>query len=161
MYRLPEVAAAMGLGQLEKLDWFVELRKRMASKYLQVIKDLKCDWLVPQKTPHGDVNSYYTFAAKFEHPDVPWVDFRKKFTQNGGDGFYAAWALCYLEDSIPEVQALLDRMHLGGRFQTEKGLCPNAEIVQQQMMQMTTNQKDEEEMNRQADCLYNTIKYFS
>jgi perosamine synthetase len=161
MYRLPEVAAAMGLAQLEKLDWFVELRKKMASKYLLVIKDLKCDWLVPQKTPNGDVNSYYTFAARFKHPDISWVDFRKKFVENGGDGIYAAWTLCYLEDSISEVQALLYRMHLGGRLQAEKGLCPSAEIVQQQMMQLTTNQKDEEEMNRQAECLYNTILYFS
>ena len=33
MYRLPEVAAAMGLAQLEKLNMFVEKREKMANMY--------------------------------------------------------------------------------------------------------------------------------
>jgi perosamine synthetase len=161
MYRLPEVAAAMGLAQLEKLDKFVSLRQQMAVKYRQVIKNNKCEWLVPQKTPEGDVNSYYTFAVKYARSDVPWVEFRKKYTELGGDGIYAAWALCYLEDSIPEIQKLLEQMHLGGRFMNQPGLCPVAETVQKQLMQFTTNQKDEHEMDQQAEYLDNTIKYFS
>ena len=56
MYRLPEVAAAMGLGQLEKLDWFVSIRKKMAAKYIDVIKELKCSWLIPQEVQVGNVN---------------------------------------------------------------------------------------------------------
>ncbi|MDR3627006.1 MAG: DegT/DnrJ/EryC1/StrS family aminotransferase, partial [Ignavibacteriaceae bacterium] len=55
MYRLPEVAAAMGLGQLEKLDMFVQKRKEMASMYLEVINNNNCDWLFPQRVPDGDV----------------------------------------------------------------------------------------------------------
>lgn len=161
MYRLPEVAAAMGLAQAEKLDWFVGLRQQMASKYLKVIEENSCDWLVPQQTPEEDVNSFYTFAAKYTRTDLPWVDFRRKFVEVGGDGVYAAWALCYLEDSIPEIHQLLEQMHLGGRFQTSPGLCPGAEKAQQQLMQFTTNQKDEVEMDRQAECLDKTIRFFS
>jgi len=161
MYRLPEVAAAMGLGQIEKMDWFVEIREKMANKYKQVLTDTKCNWLIPQKIPEGDRNSYYTFAAKFENDDVNWQDFRKKYMEYGGDGIYAAWSLCYLEDSIEEVKNMLESMHLGGRFNTEKGLCPNAELIQPKLMQFTTNQKDENEMNKQAEALYKTIKYFS
>jgi perosamine synthetase len=161
MYRLPEVAAAMGLGQLEKLDWFVSLRKKMASKFLDVIKELKCKWLVPQEVPEGDVNSYYTFAAKYTRSDVSWTDFRRKYVKYGGDGIYAAWALCYREDSVPDVLSMLEKMHLGGRLATHQGLCPIAEKIQPQLMQFTTNQKDESEMDKQAECLYKTISYFS
>lgn len=161
MYRLPEVAAAMGLAQAEKLDWFVSLRQQMASKYLEVIEANDCDWLVPQRTSEGDVNSYYTFAAKLTRVDLPWVNFRRKFVEFGGDGVYAAWALCYQEDSVPEIHHLLVQMHLGGRFQTSPGLCPVAEQVQQQLMQFTTNQKDEAEMDRQAECLDKAIRFFS
>jgi perosamine synthetase len=161
MYRLPEVAAAMGLAQLEKLDWFVEKREQMAAMYREAIKAAGCTWLVPQLTPAGDRNSYYTFAAKYLKDDVPWTDFRKKHVEYGGDGCYAAWALCYQEDSIPEIKEMLAAMHLDGRLQTATGLCPNAERIQPLLMQFTTNQKDEAEMKLQAEALYRTIRFYS
>lgn len=161
MYRLPEVAAALGLAQLEKLDWFVGKRECMAKMYKEAITAAGCDWLVPQFTNVNDRNSYYTFAAKFFKDDITWENFRKKFTTNGGDGIYAAWALCYQEDSLEDVERMLKTMHLGGRLNTEKGICPNAEKIQPLLMQFTTNQKDEEEMKIEADALYKTIKDFS
>ena len=89
------------------------------------------------------------------------MDFRKKHVENGGDGVYAAWSLCYLEDSIEDVKSILKPIGLADRFNTEKGICPNAEMIQPQLMQFTTNQKDEKEMKKQADILQKTIKYFS
>ena len=161
MYRLPEVAAALGLAQIEKLDWFVEKRECMAKMYKEAITAAGCDWLIPQFTPENNRNSYYTFAAKFLRDDITWEDFRQKFMQSGGDGIYAAWALCYQEDSIPDIKKILKSMHLDGRLNTESGICPNAEEVQPKLMQFTTNQKDEEEMKIEADALYKTIKDFS
>ena len=161
MYRLPEVAAAIGLAQLKKLDWFVAKREQMARMYKEVIEATGCDWLVPQFTLEGDRNTYYTFAAKYLKDDVPWEDFRQKFIENGGDGIYAAWTLSYQEDSIPDVKRILKSLHLHGRLNTELGICPSAEEVQPKLMQFTTNQKDEEEMRIEADALYRTIKDFS
>ena len=161
MYRLPEVAAALGLAQLEKLDWFVEKRESMAKMYKEAIAVAGCDWLAPQFTPENDKNSYYTFAAKFLKDDITWENFRKKFIDNGGDGIYAAWTLCYQEDSIEDVERILEAMHLGGKLNAENGICPNAEKIQPLLMQFTTNQKDEEEMKIEADALYKTMKYFS
>lgn len=161
MYRLPEVAAAVGLAQLEKLDWFIEKREKMAGMYHKVLKDTGCDWIVPQKTPKGDRNTYYTFGVRFIKKDLAWKEFRKKYVENGGDGIYAAWALCYMEDSIADIRRILKSMGLEDRFITDKGICPNAEMIQPQLMQFTTNQKSEEEMSKQADILYKTIKYFS
>lgn len=161
MYRLPEVAAAMGLAQLEKLDWFVEKREKMAQMYKEVIESNNCDWLVPQEVSKDDRNSYYTFATRFLREDVKWQDFRKKYAENGGDGIYAAWAICYQEDSIPDVRRRLKLLRLNDRFNTSPGICSNAEIIQPQLMQFTTNQKDEEEMRIQADALDKTIRYFS
>lgn len=161
MYRLPEVAAAMGLAQLEKLDKFVEKREQVAALYHDAIKTADCEWLVPQVTSPGDRNSYYTFAAKYLKADVAWTDFRKKHVEFGGDGCYAAWALCYQEESIPEIKDMLSAMHLDGRLNTETGICPNAENIQPILMQFTTNQKGEEEMKIQADALYRTIRYYS
>jgi len=161
MYRLPEVAAALGLAQLEKLDWFIEKREQMANMYLDVIDSTGCEWLKPQQiTSKGDRNVYYTFAAKFLNDDISWRDFRKKYTENGGDGIYAAWTLCYLEDCIDDVKRILTNMKLDNRLNTENGICPFAERIQPQLMQFTTNQKDKDEMTKQADALYQTIKYY-
>jgi perosamine synthetase len=161
MYRLPEVAAAIGLAQIEKIDWFVQLRIKMAQMYRQVIEDTDCKWIKPQKTPDGDINSSYAFAATLENNKVSWEDFRLKFIENGGDGFYAAWTLCYQEDSIEDVKNLLKSIGLKDRFKTDQGICPNAEIVQKKIMQFTTNQKNEEEMKIQAEALKKTIHFFS
>ena len=161
MYRLPEVAAALGLAQLEKLNWFIEKREQMARMYLDVIDSSGCEWLKPQQIKSkGDRNVYYTFAAKFLNDDISWKDFRKKYTENGGDGIYAAWTLCYLEDCIDDVKRILKNMQLDNRLNTENGICPIAEKIQPQLMQFTTNQKDKDEMSKQADALFQTIKYY-
>ncbi len=161
MYRLPEVAAAMGLAQVEKLDWFVEKREQMAAMYADVISSTRCDWLKAQVTPEGDRNSYYTFGARFLNENIKWEDFRKKYVENGGDGVYAAWSLTYKEDSIGDIERFLGSLGLGGRMDTSNGICPNAEEIQPQLMQFTTNQKDQDEMEKQAKALERTIRHFS
>ena len=161
MYRLPEVAAAVGLAQLEKLEWFVQLRVTMARMYRDVIEETKCDWIKAQKTPEGDINSSYAFAATLENENVSWEEFRLKFIENGGDGFYAAWTLCYLEDSIEDIRNILKKTGLNERFKTNVGICPNAEKVQKKIMQFTTNQKNKEEMKLQAEALKKTIIFYS
>jgi len=158
MYRMPEVAAAVGLAQVEKLDWFVEKREQMAGFYKKMLSN--CEWLKPQLTPIGDRNSYYAFATRLVRDDISWEDFRKKYIGYGGDGIYAAWALLYQEDSISDVKRFLKSMNLADRFITDKGMCPNAEKLQSRIMQFTTNQENDEEMKIQMDALYKTIKYF-
>tara|TARA_R110002020_G_scaffold338742_2_gene554037 strand:- start:886 stop:2097 length:1212 start_codon:yes stop_codon:yes gene_type:complete len=158
MYRLPEVAAAMALGQLEKIDWFINKRTQMAEMYTEVIEASNCNYLIPQKAHYTlDKNCYYAFAMKFNTPDITWQQFRKKHIENGGDGIYAAWTLCYQEDSVPHIKKRLSKMGLKFVINTN---CPVAENVQRKIMQLTTNQRDEEEMKIQAEALDKTIKYF-
>lgn len=160
MYRMPEVAAALGLAQIEKLDWFVEKRRKMAAMYTQVLNDTKCQWLRPQMTSEGDDHSYYTFGVRFTREDIKWEDFRKKHIQHGGDGIYAAWALTYKEDLVPDIKRFLNSIKIGDRMKTEDGICPKAELIQPQLMQFTTNQNSDNEMSRQAEALYKTIRYY-
>ena len=126
-----------------------------------VINENKCSWISPQQVPEGDINSYYTYGVKFEHPEVSWSQFRQKHISNGGDGIFAAWSLLYNEDSIPDVLKRLNSIGLEDRLNHRKGICPNAETIQKKIMQFTTNQKNEDEMKIQADALNNTIKHFS
>lgn len=159
MYRLPEVAAAVGLAQLEKLDWFVEKREKMARLYMDALSG--CKWMKPQLASNGDRHSYYTFAVRFLRDDVKWEDFRKKHVEYGGDGIYAAWALLYQEDSIGDIKRILKSTGLDNRLVTDNRICPTAEMIQPQLMQFTTNQKDEEGMCKQAEALCKAVRYFS
>ena len=160
-YRLPEVAAAVGLGQVEKMEYFVSLRQQSAKHYDAAIAD--CPWLIPQYVAPGDENSYFTYALRMANPDVPWADFRSKYIElNNGGSVFAAWQLLYNEGSIGDVrEKVIGPLGYNDRFVTEKGICPQAELVQPQLMQFATNQHTEEEMKREADSLYRTWRYFA
>ena len=43
----------------------------------------------------------------------------------------------------------------------EEGICPNAERVQPKILQFTTNQNTVEEMEKQAEALSKTLRYYS
>lgn len=148
-YRLPEICAAVALAQVEKINELCLLRRKMGEEYLQVVKEEDFDIILPQHTPIGYMNSYYTFAALFngEQYGITWQEFRKKYMEFGGDGIYAAWQLVYNEPC----------------FKNQKigwGRAPVAEQLQRNIMQFTCNQSNELERNLQTECLRKTIKYF-
>lgn len=167
-YRLPEVAAAVGLAQLERIDEFVSKRHQMADEYLSAIHEMEVDWLVPQRVPDGAWNSYYTFAARYDGAEkmgISWYQFRKRFMELGGDGIYAAWALVYNEPSMKRLNAdgrfFTDLPGQGCQFQgflDGRVSCPNAETLQPRLMQFTTNQGIEADMAVQMEALKETIR---
>jgi len=148
-YRLPEIAAAVALAQLERIDYFCELRILMGEAYLDVIQNTNTSILIPQYVPDGYKHSYFTFGALFngEEHGISWYDFRKEFINNGGDGIYAAWKTvndepCFKNNSIGY------------------GDIPIARKLQKNLMQFTTNQINKEQRDIQSEALYKTINYF-
>ena len=146
-YRLPELCAAVGLAQCERLDFFVDLRETMGLAYLEIMND--SDLFLPQKTEDGFRNTYWTFAARFlgNEYDISWYNFRKKYIENGGDGIYSAHQTVNNEPCFKNPK-------LG------RGDVPVAEILQQELMLFTTNQKDKNEQNIQINALEKTLKFF-
>lgn len=152
-YRMPELCAAVALGQLERLDLLVGLRRKAASYFAQAVEG--CSWLTPQKVPEGYEHAYWTYVLRLDRDDITWHDFRAKFVEFGGEPFYGAWRLTYLE---PAFQ--------GKRFADYQwqefgpGLCPVAEATQPRLIQLPTNYFSEDVMERQAEALARTIDYF-
>ena len=146
-YRMPELCAAVGLAQCERIEEFVELRIQMANQYHEVMKD--SNLFKPQKVQQGYKNTYWTFAARFlgKEYNITWQDFRKKYMELGGDGIYAAHQVIYNEPCFREAKY-------------GKGVTPIAERLQKELMLFTTNQKDEKERNIQSRALEMTIKHF-
>lgn len=160
-YRLPELCAAVLLGQVERLDELVQRRIDCAKLFADVVAD--CSWLTPQKVPQGYEHAYWTYVLKLEHPHVSWREFRDKFQSYGGDGIYAAWKLTYLEPMFQQMhlagrETFLEPPYCDKRQQYRLGLCPVAEAVQPKLLQLKTNYWNWDEAEQQAEILRKTMK---
>jgi len=163
-YRMPEICAAVGLAQVEKIDEIVAQRQTIAQLYDEAIKG--CDWMIPQRIPAGVVNSYYTYAVRYEGEKalgVSWKKFYKIHTESGGDGFYSAWSVPYLEPALSQMQFYGRECPTGcplykGKILYEKGLCPVAEAIQPKLMQFKSNYRDMELAKQKVEALRKTIK---
>ncbi|OGZ18335.1 MAG: histidine kinase [Candidatus Nealsonbacteria bacterium RBG_13_38_11] len=149
-YRLPEVCAAMVLAQLEKADKLIEMRQKIAELYSKAIEG--CSWLVPQKTPAGFVNAYWTYVLKLDTSKVAWEKFRQTFLELGGERYYGTWSVNYLEPVFEGLEFPENNMKY------EKGLCPVAEELQPRLIQLKTNFGDIKYAELQASILKRTIE---
>jgi perosamine synthetase len=160
-YRLSEFNAAVALAQLERVEALIDLRVKSAKMFMDVMAS--CDYLIPQNTPEGYTNSFYTLAVKYEGKEsigVSWEDFRRAYISEGGDGFYGAWSVPYLEPMVAERQFVKRCPWVYENIFYEKGLCPVAEEVQPKIMQFKTNYRDTKLAEMKAYNLNRVIKKF-
>jgi perosamine synthetase len=163
-YRMPEMCAAVGLARVEKIDELVHQRQVVAGMFAEAVKG--CKWMIPQKTPTGLVNSFYTFAVRYEGEQaigVPWKKFYQAYIEQGGDGFYSAWSVPYFEPLMSTLEFYghgcpLECPQYEGKPVYGKGLCPNAEALQPKLMQFKTNYRDLKVAEKKAEALKKTIK---
>lgn len=162
-YRLSEFLAAVAFAQLERLDELVDLRVQSAKLFIDVMTS-ECDYLIPQKTPYDCTNSYYTLGVKYlgeEKIGVKWEDFRKAYVEAGGDGFYGAWSVPYLEPVIAERIFAKRLPNIYKDVEYHQGLCPIAEKIQPLLQQWKTNYRAVELAKTKAEILRNVIKKFN
>lgn len=158
-YRMPEFTAAVAFAQLERVDKLIKLRQDVAQIFIDVMND--SGYLVPQYTPEGYVNTYYSLGVIYEGKGkigVSWEDFRKTYVEMGGDGFYGAWSVPYLEPMMTTKQYVKRLPQVYENINYKEGLCPVAESIQPKIMQFKTNYRDLELAKRKADVLYQVIK---
>jgi perosamine synthetase len=160
-YRMPELCCAVALAQVENIDPLVERRMEVASLFNEALSGSQ-DLLIPQKTPEHSVNSYWTWVCKLNLKAASWNEFRDRFIQLGGDGFYGAWKLTYLEPMF------VNRNLLGREYSIPEevwstysmGLCPVAEDLQPRLLQFRTNYWNLDDAYKQSEVLQETIKSF-
>ena len=160
-YRMPEFTAAVAFAQLERVDELVRLRQESAKIFMDVIKE--CDFLIPQETSADCVNSYYSLGVRYlgkERLGVSWQDFRKEYVAMGGDGYYGAWSVPYLEPMIANRTFVNRLPEVYENLRYEEGLCPIAECVQKQIMQIKTNYRNVELAKKKADIMYHLIRKY-
>lgn len=162
-YRMPEFTAAVAYAQLERVDELVKLRQDTAKMFMDVMTQ-ECDYLIPQYTPEGYENTYYSLGVIYEGEEkigVPWEDFRKTYVEMGGDGFYGAWSVPYLEPMIADRVFAKRLPEIYRDVKYEEGICPVAERIQKKIMQFKSNYRDMELAKIKADVLEKTIRKFA
>jgi len=161
-YRLPEINSAIAYAQLERLETIVEMRIMSANIFIDVIKN--CDFLIPQFTPDDRTNSYWALGILYygeEKFGVSWYDFRQKYIEFGGDGFYGAWSVPYLEPVMTERNFVKRNPEIYKNVFYTKGECPIAEDVQKRLMVFKTNYRNRDLAKYKAYCLKRTIEYYN
>jgi perosamine synthetase len=154
-YRMPELCAAVALAQVERADELVTRRVEVAQLFLEQIRGY--DWLSAQGSRSGATNTYWSVVLRIDHPRVTWHDFRKTFLQQGGDPFYGAWKLTYLEPLFEHGCPVRHPVYEGAYQQYAPGLCPVAEEIHHRLIQLKTNYWRWEEAERQAEALARTV----
>lgn len=158
-YRMPEFCAAVALAQLERVEELVELRRKSAELFMDVMN--QSDFLVPQYTPSDRKNSYYTLGVLYsgeERHGVSWKEFRRRYIQMGGDGIYGAWSVPYLEPMIADGTFRNRVPELYSHVEYKPGLCPVAERIQKHLMQFKTNYRSIKLAEEKARILLELIR---
>lgn len=153
-YRMPELCAAVALAQIEKIDKLVKFRVNAGLYFKKATEGFE-HILMPQRVPEGSTNSYWTFAAALNTSVISWSDFRNKFIEHGGDPFYSAWKLSYLEPLFQNMDLLGREVFISAenKEKYKEGLCPVAEDLQVRMVQLKTNYWKDSAAKRQAKIL--------
>ena len=154
-YRMSELCAAVALAQTERAQELVGRRIDVAELFVSALDG--CPWLVPQHVPAGYTSTYWTLALRLDHPSVDWHAFRRAFLGQGGDPFYGAWKLTYLEPLFEHGCPVPHPAYQGHYQPYGPGLCPVAEELQPRLVQLKTNYWDWEEAERQAEALRRTM----
>mgnify|MGYP006084808125 CR=1 FL=1 len=149
-YRMSEVSAAVGLAQFERIDLIVDRRIAVANIFSKAVHG--CDWIVPQFIPKNYKHSHYTFSFEYkgkEHLGISWKEFYNMYVEMGGDGFYSACVVPYLEPVFQENVCYKEIY--------TKGMCPVAEELQKKIMQFKTNYRSLDEAQKKANILKELI----
>ena len=149
-YRMNQITAAIGLAQLERIDFLVNRRMIIGEMFLKAIEN--CEWLISQEIPKYSNHSYYTFGVRYlghSKKGISWREFYKSYKEMGGDGFYACWKPPYLEPSLKGKKM--------GNQKFIEGLCPVAEEYQKNLMVFKTNYRDLKEAEEKTLILSKLI----
>jgi perosamine synthetase len=163
--------AALGMAQLERLDYLVAARRYIAARYEAAIREEKCEWLTPPYVPPGCTHSYWCYACKLDERalGVDWRSFRRTFMEHGGDGLYGAWVPVHLEPIFRtmafhgsrERAPNYDPRYRGRVKSYNQGDCPNVEHFRSHLCLFKTGMQCLDKVEAQEEALRATIRHYS
>lgn len=153
-YRMNDITAAIGTGQLERIEEIVRRRQQVGKMFLEATSGY--DWFIPQATPADCTHSYYTFSVDYrgcERFGVSWKEFYDRYQEMGGDGFYGIVAIPYTEPALAGKTF--------GATKCVEGICPISEQLQERVMCFKTNYRDLSVAQEKIDILVRLLRSLS
>jgi perosamine synthetase len=138
-YRIDDIRAALGIGQLEKLETILALRGAAATRYTELLRDV--DGL---ETPHADdadhVRSWFVYVVKLDAA----VDREHVIATLERDGIASSRYL-------PSIHL---QAYMRERYGFREGLCPVSEDLSRRTLALPFfAQIEPEDQERVADAL--------
>ena len=142
-YRIDDIRAALGIGQLEKLETILALRGAAATRYTELLRDV--DGL---ETPHADdadhVRSWFVYVVKLDAA----VDREHVIVTLERDGIASSRYL-------PSIHL---QAYMRERYGFREGLCPVSEDLSRRTLALPFfAQIEPEDQERVADALRGAI----
>lgn len=160
-YRMPELCAAVALAQCERMDELIKVRIEVGEQFNKISKNYS-SILIPQKNYLGATNTYWTWVCKLNE-NISWDKFREIYIENGGDPFYGAWALTYNEPFVKNLSFFNREKFLtsNSKNNLKNPVCPNANLIQQNLCQFQTNIYNKRDLDKQSEALLKTLVLFN
>jgi perosamine synthetase len=137
-YRLTDIQAAIGIGQLEKLDELLALRAGVAARYDRLLEDVEVGRLCPDDADHR--RSWFVYVVAVP----PGVDRDRVIEELRAQGIGTA-------DYLPCVHL---QPYMRDAYGFGEGLCPIAEDVASRTLALPFSPKlGEEDQERVAEAL--------
>ena len=170
-FRMSAVQAALGMAQLERLDYLVGARRYIAGRYESVIREEKCEWLMPPYVPEDMTHSYYIYACVLDEDalGVEWREFRRTYIEKGGDGLYGSALPAHLEPLLrtmsfygsPERAPQFDPRYKGEVKGYDPADYPNVESFRKRLCQFKTSMQTLEKVEKEVEALRATIRHYN
>jgi perosamine synthetase len=159
-YRMSDLTAAVVLGQIERSEELISLRKKVGHQLNSVVNDVP--WLRPQASYQNSEHSFWAAPIILDRTDITWQQFRNKFMEFGGKGIYAAWQLSYLEPAFQNLNFCGREKFINQEISKRyiSGYCPNAEYIQPRILAFRTNEWESDSQEMQISALNKVIKHF-
>jgi len=155
-YRMTELAAAVGLAQIERMPGFVADLTTIARIYDQAVED--CKWL-PLQAAQDAVSTYHLWAANFrgEEVGIGLEDFKQALAEEQCDLWVGYTDMpAYRHPVIRERMAHSCHCPHNQPFPAYEGSCPIAEHAIPRML-LANTVKPVETARREADALNRAI----
>lgn len=155
-YRISEFQSAIVLAQLERIDEIVGWRKKCGKMITAALAE--SGMFDIQETPDYIEHSFWCVGARFKREKQQWFQFRDKLFNNCGERVFGAWKPPYLE---PTMQSGTFKRYLPNGISAElqylKGLCPNAETIQEKMMVFKTKYRNDQALSNLLSGIKRTV----
>ena len=169
-FRMSAPQAALGMGQLERLELLVDARRCIAHLYDQIIAEEGCAWLIPPYTPEGYEHTYWAYPLMLDETKlgVDWQQFRQKFIELGGDGLYGCYTPVPMEPVFRELSfygdksrsPLYDPRYRGQVKSYGPADCPVLERFRKGLCLLKTGMQTLDKVEGQVEALQKVIRYY-